>query len=598
MSMNLNLGVIGNCIYNALINDKGQMVWCCMPRFDGDPVFNALLQDGGINDEDRQGLFSVDLEDLVTTEQFYKTNTAILVTRLTDARGGAIEITDFAPRFRQYGRMYRPIAIVRKIRSIAGTPRIRIRVRPTFEYGAVAPECTHGSNHIRYVGPRYAFRLTTDAPLIYVLNETWFHAEEPLTLFLGPDETWTRSVTEATDEYLAKTEQHWKEWARHLALPLEWQQQVIRSAITLKLCWYEETGAIIAAMTTSIPESVDSGRNWDYRYCWLRDAYYVVQSLNRLGVIDIMESYLVYLRNLAGIVEDRHLKPVYGIDLAGDLTEHTVDSLPGYRGMGPVRRGNQAHEHLQHDVYGQVVLSAAQAFFDERILRPMRESDYVMLETVADKAFEVHDQPDASLWELRTKSRVHTYSSVMCWAACDRMSKIAQHLGKSDPSVFWRERASVIKKKVDAEAFNSELGSFTSAFGGDEIDASLLQLAPLGFVEGGDPRYIGTVAVIERELLHDGHLFRYVAADDFGKPRNAFNVCTFWYIEALHALGRTDDARSIFNGMLEATNHLGLLSEDFDVKKREMWGNFPQTYSLVGIINAAMLLSRPWGSVL
>ena len=597
MKADLNLGVIGNCAYNALIDEKARVVWCCLPRFDGDPVFCDLLRNGAAGDEPH-GVFEIEVEGLVKTEQSYIPNTAVLVTRLTDGQGRSLEVVDFAPRFNQFGRRYRPTALMRILRPVEGSPLLRIRLRPSFDYGAVKPSITHGSNHIRYVSPDLTLRLTTNAPITYILNDTPFYLENQIALFLGPDETLTRPVAEAADEFLASTLAYWQEWVRHLAIPLDYQDAVIRAAITLKLCFFEETGAIIAAMTTSIPESADSGRNWDYRYCWVRDAFFVVRALNRLGAIDIMEGYLRYLRNLIGAADGGHLQPVFGIGLEKQLTEREVTSLQGYRGMGPVRVGNQAYEHLQHDVYGQVVLSNAQAFFDQRLLRTLDENDFHQLEKVGERAFALHDQPDAGLWELRTMSKVHTFSSLMCWAACDRLAKIAVHLGLGERAEYWRRRAETVHKVICDEAWNEERQMFADAFGGADPDASMLLMTDVDFLNADDPRFAGTVAAVEKALLRGTHMFRYAAADDFGRPENAFNICTFWYIEALAEMGRHDDARRIFDSMLACRNHAGLLSEDIDPSSNELWGNYPQTYSLVGIINGAMRLSRAWEDVL
>ena len=399
----LDLGVVGNCAFAALIDRRGGVAWACMPRLDGDPLFAGLLEGGA--PEDERSRFDIEIEGFDASRQGYIENTPVLVTVLRDRGGRALEITDFAPRFTQFGRRYRPMTLVRVLRPVEGQPRIRIRIRPRFGDARRPAEVTHGSNHIRYVGSDLAVRLTTDAPLAYILDESWFYLEEPLTLFLGPDESLTRPVGETGRDFLNATSAYWREWVRHLHLPLEWQEAVIRAAITLKLCWFEETGAIIAAMTTSVPEAPHSGRNWDYRYCWVRDAYYVIRALNELGAVDILESYLRYVRNLVGAANGGHIQPVSGIDLRQALPERTAVALPGYRGMGPVRFGNDAWRHVQHDVYGQVVLSNAQAFFDRRLMRPMDERDFARLEQVGERAFQVHREPDAGLWELRTRAR-------------------------------------------------------------------------------------------------------------------------------------------------------------------------------------------------
>ena len=593
----LELGVIGNCVFSALIDAGGRICWSCWPRFDGDPVFCDLLN-GGQEGAAQIGYYEVVLDGKTRAEQTYVKNTAVLTTRLFDGAGNGIEITDFAPRFEQYGRMFRPTTIVRMIRPIAGVPRITIRLLPGFGYGSLAPEITHGSNHIRYVGPDWTMRLTTDAPPSYLLDGSAFILQEPVALILGPDEIVTRGVADLSREFLEQTVSYWQEWVRQLYLPLEWQDAVIRAAITLKLCSFEETGAIIAAMTTSVPEFADSGRNWDYRYCWLRDAFFVVRALNRLGTVGAMENYLRYLTNIIAAADGGHLQPVYGLALESRLSERTVDSLTGYRGMAPVRVGNLAYEHLQHDVYGDVVLAVTQAFFDKRIRRSPDLQYFRQLEAVGEQAFRLHDQPDAGMWELRTRARIHTSSSLMCWAACDRLAKIAGHIGLPDRQRTWTERADQIHRTICDRAWNSEVGSFVESFESQDIDASLLLMAEVGFIEPTDERFQATVRAVEQRLRHGNHIMRYHAPDDFGSPKTAFNFCTLWYVEALDMMGRKDEAREIFEEVLACRTSLGLLSEDLDVESGELWGNFPQTYSLVGIINCAMRLSRSWVEVL
>jgi GH15 family glucan-1,4-alpha-glucosidase len=593
-SSSLNLGVIGNCAIGALLDADARLVWCCLPRFDGDPVFHALLG-GAAEPAQQQGYWSFELEGQVRSEQAYRDNTAMLVTRLFDGSGGAVEVVDFAPRFSARGRNFRPLQLVRRLRPLAGAPRLRVRLRPRFNYGAEAPQITHGSNHVRYVGQQRTLRLTTNAPIAYVLAETAFLLEEPVSFLLGPDETLREGVEQIAAEFEEATERHWREWVRRLSLPLEWQDAVIRCAITLKLCTFEETGAIVAALTTSIPEAPGTQRNWDYRYCWLRDAYFVVRALNRLSEVETMEHYLRYLANL--IVEPRaaeHLQPVFGIGLERDLAEHEAQHLPGYRGMAPVRIGNQAYQHFQHDVYGNVVLAYSQAFFDRRLLRPAGGVEFARLEGMGERAYAVHNTPDAGMWELRTRARVHTSSALMCWAACDRLAKIAAHLGFTDRAALWRRRAGEIRSAIETLAWNSELGSFAESFGGRDVEAGLLLMGEVGFLPPQDPRFAGTVAAVERRLKHGDFLYRYHAADDFGAPETAFNVCTFWYIDALIRLQRRDEARELFERWLGHRNHLGLLSEDLHPGSGEHWGNYPQTYSMVGIINVATRLSRPW----
>lgn len=586
---NLDLAVVGNCTWGGLIDRVGRLVWGCLPRFDSDPIFCALLGDE-VSDE---GVFSVELLNLVESEQAYVRNTAILRTVLRDAAGGEIEIRDFAPRFRSHGRMFRPTMLVRRIRALSGEPRIRIVLRPRCNYGADRPTTTRGSNHVRFVMPDVTLRVTTDAPISFMMESTPFVLQRSIEIVLGPDETFASALRPTVNEFEDRTREEWMEWARALSLPFEWQDAVIRSAIALKLCSFEETGAIVAALTTSIPEAAGTGRNWDYRYCWLRDAYFVIHALNRLGATKTMEGYLGYLTDLVAGANG-HLQPVYGIGLEAELHERTDTALVGYRGMGPVRVGNQAYEHIQNDVYGSVVLASTQPFFDQRLLHPGGDQLFELLERVGDLALGCWDKPDAGLWEYRTRSQVHTFSAVMSWAACDRLARIAAHLGRKADSIRWRKAAQRIKKAVLERAWSPKLNSFTEAFGNETVDASLLLMAELGFVSPDDPRYTGTLAAVERDLRRGDHLMRYVDADDFGVPQNAFNICTFWYIGALSRVGRRDEARGLFENMLACRNSTGFLSEDLDVQSGQLWGNFPQTYSMVGLINSAMLLSRSW----
>lgn len=590
----LDLAMIGNCSFAGLINKMGTVVWCCLPRFDGDPVFHSLL---GTRGEDGDGSFSIELNGAIRSEQEYQPNTAIVKTRLYDGNGNAIEISDFAPRFTTKGRMFRPNAIVRRVRPLAGHPRIRVRCRPRFAWGKRVPDMTFGSNHIRWVGNGMALRMTTNASVTYVREETPFLLDGPLSFYLGPDESLIDHPEHLCRDFEENTAVYWRRWTRRLGLPLEYQEAVIRAAITLKLCTYEETGAIVAAATTSIPEADGTERNWDYRYCWLRDAFFVIRALNSLSEMETMEHYLRYLNNIVAVTNGGYVQPLFGIGLEEKLVEQIVD-LPGYRGNSPVRVGNQAYEHFQHDVYGNIVLGAAQAYFDKRLLHQPGLDDFRRLEKVGERAFAMHDQPDAGMWELRTRARIHTSSSLMCWAACDRLTKIAHQFGLTDRSAYWRDRANTIRAAICERGWNEKRGAFVESFEGSDLDAGLLLMAEVGFLPANDPRFIATVDKIGESLRHGNHLFRYHAADDFGKPENAFNICTFWYIDALARIGRTDEAQEIYETMLSCRNHVGLLSEDTIPSTGELWGNFPQTYSMVGIINGAMRLSKGWESVI
>ncbi|MCF8709719.1 glycoside hydrolase family 15 protein [Rhizorhapis sp. SPR117] len=574
------------------------MIWACLPRVDGDPIFSALLTDDDFADPEARGYWSIELEDVASVTQEYIRNTPILRTRQTDMHGNIVEMLDFCPRFKQKGRIYRPVAFARIVRPIAGSPRIRIRLRPCSDWGEEKVEVRYGSNHIRIPHSAMPMRLSTDAPIGLISQESPFRLERDMHFFLGPDESFSDTLRPAVERMLDDTIAEWQHWVRGLATPPEWQDVVIRCAITLKLCQYEETGAIVAALTTSIPEHADSGRNWDYRYCWLRDAYYTVEALNRLGALDVLEGYLAYLRNIVDGARDTdsggHIQPLYDVRGNPRLDEREAKALPGYRGMGPVRVGNQAYEQIQHDAYGQVVLSSVQSYIDQRLYRMSGQEDFIALEEVGERAWNVYDKADAGLWELRTRARVHTYSAVMCWAACDRLAHAARALGLYDREAHWGERAITMKRKILSKAWRPDSATLSAEFEGDTADASLLQLLDLRFMNADDPQFLGTLNAIERELRRGSSMLRYSAPDDFGEPVTAFNICTFWLIEALYLTGRKEEARDLFNEMLDRRTAAGLLSEDIDTVTGELWGNYPQTYSLVGIINCAVLLSKPW----
>ncbi len=592
----LDLALVGNGSVGALVAADGRIVWCCLPRFDSPPVFDALLNSGqGLP---AAGSFAIELEGLARHEQAYDAGTAVLRTRLWDAQGQGLEICDFAPRFMHHDRMFRPAQLVRRVRPLAGHPRIRVRLLPQGDWGSTAALVTRGSHHLRYVLPDITLRLNTSAPLTYVADGTAFELAGELSFLLGPDETLTGGIDETASDFEARTRLHWQHWTRRLGVPLQWQDAVIRAAITLKLCQYEDTGAIVAALTTSIPEAPDSGRNWDYRFCWLRDAFFVVRALNSLSEMGTMEGYLQWLYNVVRSADGGHVQPMYGIGLERALPESIVAQAAGYRGMGPVRVGNQAHEHFQHDVYGSIVLGAAQAFHDHRLFRRGSADDFAALELMGEQAWALHDKPDAGIWELRTRARVHTSSVLMCWAACDRLARIAHALQLQPRATLWTQRAAHIRELILSRAWHAGRGAFVESLDGEYLDASVLLMAEVGFLPGRDPRFVSTVDRLV-ETLCDGHYMRrYEAADDFGRPEVAFNVCSFWLVDALARIGRREQALEAFEALLAARNPVGLLSEDLAPASGTLWGNFPQTYSMVGIVNGAMRLSAPWDSVI
>jgi GH15 family glucan-1,4-alpha-glucosidase len=595
MNESLDLAVIGNCQVSALVDEMARIVWMCLPRPDGDPVFCSLLGGGPPGAE---GTFAVQLSGATASTRRYLPNTAILETVISDGNGNSVRITDFCPRFRARERMFRPVGLVRIIEPLAGRPLVCLHLEPARDNGCAQPEIAWGSSHVRFTSSGYAYRVTTDASVQAIVEQREFVLDRQLTMILGPDESLEESVSRVGRQFFEDTADYWRDWVRGLAIPFEWQEEVIRAAITLKLCTYEDTGAVLAALTTSIPESTGSTRNWDYRYCWLRDAYFVIRALNRLGATRTMESYLHFMDNVVAGAHATGIQPLYSITGQPLAAERVAACLPGYRGMGPVRIGNQAHEQMQHDVYGSLILALTQTFFDRRIANPGDRALFARLERFGERAVTVYDKPDAGIWEYRGRQRPHTFSAVMCWAAADRLARVAGELALGDRRELWRDRADSMREHILEAAWNQDIGAFTGAFGHPALDASVLLLAELGFVEAKDPRFVSTVEAIERDLKEGLLLMRYREPDDFGEPETAFTVCSFWYISALASIGRRDEARDLFEHILARRNSMGLLSEDIDPRTGELWGNFPQTYSMVGIVDCALRLSRSWEEAL
>jgi GH15 family glucan-1,4-alpha-glucosidase len=595
MSSGMDYGVIGNCQVAALIDAQARMVWACLPRPDGDPVFSALLQkDGG---DSEQGVFAIDMIDLTRSEQTYLRNSAIIETRLYDSHGGSLRILDFAPRFRSRGRVFRPMMFVRSVEPLAGRPTLRLRLRPTGGFGERCEPGISGSHHIRFAADGLNYRVTTDASLAALIEDRQVVLEQPLHFVIGPDETLQESPAALASEFLGATLSYWQEWVRTLAVPADWQEAVIRAAITLKLCTYEDTGAVLAALTTSIPEAPNSTRNWDYRYCWLRDSYFVVQTLNRLGATRTMEAYLHFIDHILASSSADSLQPLYGISGDPHAEEKISRSLAGYRGMGPVRFGNLAAEQVQHDVYGSVILAATQLFFDHRLVRSGDQTLLERLYRLGKRAVATFEVPDAGPWEFRGKLQRHTFSAAISWAGCDRLARIANRVGDAIAAREWTAHAEHMREEILRGAWSEERQAFTSAFGNRDLDATTLLLPELGLIPATDPRFLKTLERIGQELCSGDLVFRYKHADDFGAPENAFTICAFWYVNALAAAGRLEEARERFSRLLERRNPLGLLSEDIAPATGELWGNFPQTYSMVGVIGSALRLSRSWEEI-
>ncbi len=583
-----DLGLIGNCQLSALVRRDGAIVWACMPRFDSPPVFASLLDAQG------GGAFTVGPADGRQGTQRYLPNTNVLETTF-DGPDGAFRVLDLAPRYFQYDRSFRPTKLLRIVEPLRGTPRVRVNCDPVLGWGRERPRRELGSHHVAFHGYDSELRLTTDAPLSY-LDGHPFGLSERRHFVLAWGAPVEESLAPLCERFLRETIRYWRQWVKHCEIPLIFQEEVIRSALTLKLHCFEDTGAIAAALTTSLPEAPGSGRTWDYRYCWLRDASYALGAFRLLGHFEEREQFLHYLLNVASSAPELELAPLYRIDGKDDLTEQLLPDWPGYLGEGPVRIGNGAATHKQHDVYGEMVLALAPLFLDARFREQVTPAVLDLVARLADKAISVAGQPDAGIWEYRAGWRPQTFSSLMCWAAADRMARIAHQHRPADAPRF-AAAAEKIRQEILTRAIDPTRGCLVADYGGTEVDAALLQAVSLRLLPEGDPRLHATVDAIGRDLAHDGWLRRYRTRDDFGVPSVAFMLCTFWQIEALAKLGRADEARRVLEATRQVDAPLGLLAEDLDPASRAMWGNFPQAYSHVGLIHAAFSASPRWSEL-
>ena len=590
-------GLVGNCHTSALIGLNGSVEWMCAPRPDSPPVFGRLLDPDG-------GHFSITsplASSGLTSEQRYLPNTNILQTTVTLPNGDAFQITDFCPRFEQYGRIYRPAALFRMVEPLQGTPAIQVSCRPVSGWDKTPVHPVRGSNHLRYEIRGDVLRLLTNMPLTYLCEDVPVALTHKLYFGL----TWGLGIEDdlikVTHDFLEQTTRYWRTWVKSCSVPLLYQQAVIRSALALKLHCFEDTGAILAALTTSLPEQPDGQRNWDYRFCWLRDAYFALTAFHNLGHFEEMEAFLKFLLNIAHTHEhssDR-LRPVYTLSQGLPLPETEHANWSGYQSSRPVRSHNQAAEHVQNDAYAEMILTFTPIFFDERYVDLRTRDLDALLAHLAKLCVRSIGQPDAGLWEIRNGWQEHSFTNLLCWAGLERLERIKQagHL----PSVSIGLTAGRIQAE-DALLRAVREGAVRNGPTDPSFDAALAQLPILGYPNR--PLCEATVMHIARELSlrhggeETGFFYRYVRNDDFGKPEGAFVICSFWIAQALARLGCMEEARTILQRVLGAANHVGLLSEHFIPSTKTQCGNFPQAYSHVGLINAAFAVSPPWSDVL
>lgn len=578
-----NSGIIGNCAVVAHVHNDTNISWLCLPRFDSDFVF------GGMLDKKKGGEFSILPDGDFTTTQYYLENTNVLVTEMQET-GGSYRVTDFAPRFSLYERYFRPLMLIRKIEPLSGQPRIKVTCKPVGEYGSKELQPLLGSNHIDFSGLGQPLRLTTNFSLNYVLNEQFMVLNETMYLVLTYGIPLEAPLEITVEDFLKRTVSYWREWIKTTGISNMYQQQVIRSSLALKLHQYEDTGAIIASSTTSLPETPMEGRNWDYRYCWLRDAYYILNAFNNIGHFEEAEHYAHFIANLA-LKDNYRYDPLYTIVGSSKMDEIEIP-LEGYLGNKPVHIGNKASVQIQNDSYGQVLLSLLPLYTDKRFTFAERPDSSTWLESILDKIERTTDEKDAGIWEFRNITQHHCYTNLFQWAGCKAAIKMARHIGNE---VLAAKAAFLLEKAVEKieACYDEERKVYTQAMGTKNLDASTLQLILMNYLDPSSDRAKNHLKAVENELrATNGLFYRYIHEDDFGKPQTTFLFTAFWYVEALACVGRVTEAMEQFEKLMRYSNHLGLLSEDVNALDGSQWGNFPQAYSHVGLMNAAHRIAK------
>jgi len=585
---NLNYGIIGNCRSAALVSETGSIDWACLPEFDSSSVFAKLL------DTEKGGSFEIIVAPEYTIQQRYKKHTAILITTFSNGKD-VFELFDFMPRYYKEGNTYNaPPEIIRYVKHISGKPRFKVLYQPKLEY-ALGQTTT-------YVKEYFIVSLTQGEKFDTVFLYTSFDKEavvegkeQEITqdgyFLLGYNEKIFLPSRRKVYLELERTKVYWLNWSNKTPNYEKYNAQISRSAITLKLLTYNKSGAVLAAATTSLPETIGEVRNWDYRFCWIRDASMVIKVMTDLGHENVARRYLQFIVDLIPD-KDEKLQIMYGINKEKILTETTLDHLSGYQGSKPVRIGNAAYKQRQNDIYGilmEVVYEQLHKFSTDI---ENGEELWGITKGIVWIVSRHWQEPDKGIWEFRTEDRHFTFSKVLCWVAIDRAIKVARIFRKERKIAKWSLLEKAIKKDIMDHAWNQEVKAFTQSYGSPNLDASVLLMESYGFIEARDPKFVSTVKAIEKELSNDGLLYRYKNEDDFGLPSSSFTICTFWFINSLFKIGEEKKAMDLFDQLLSYSNHLGLFSEDIDFKTKRLLGNFPQAYSHLALIECAINFSK------
>lgn len=585
---NLDYGIIGNCRSAALISKTGSIDWCCLPQFDSPSVFGKLL------DKNIGGTFSFSVNNNYEITQHYLDNTVILVTRFDNGKD-CFEIRDFMPRYAKgYDNYHSPPEFIRYIKYISGKPKFKIIYDPKLEYAKGVTNNYIKDDFIVSLTTSEAFDslfMYTDLDKQKVLNQNEIIITSDHYFLIGYNEKlFQPNIKSILIEY-ERTKVYWLNWMERTPSYKRYNAHIARSAMTLKLLSFEKSGAILAAATTSLPETIGEVRNWDYRFCWIRDASMVVKVILQLGHKKIAKKYLDFIISLI-TDKDEKLQIMYGINGEKKLTEVILDHLSGYENSSPVRIGNAAYKQKQNDIYGILMDVIYQLLINFKNDIENGEDLWGITKSIVWVVNKHWHEPDKGIWEFRSEDQHFTFSKILCWTAIDKAIKVAHMLGRTSKIIRWTKLEERIRKDIMDNAWSESTQAFTQAYGSNDLDASVLLMEPYGFIDAKHPKYIKTVKAIERELSHDGLLFRYKNKDDFGIPSSSFTICTFWFINSLYKIGEEQKAIKQFDKLLNYSNHLGLFSEDLDFKTKRLLGNFPQAYSHLALIETAINLSK------
>ncbi len=584
---NLNYGVIGNCKSGALVTQDGNIEWCCLPEFNSSSVFAQIL------DKNKGGSFSIIPEEGTEITQKYVNRTNILRTRFRKGEN-IFDVFDFMPRYVNGNQQhYSPPDIIRFFQLVSGKPKFRVKYDPRLEYGANPTFNVLEENYIASwtkTGVYDSLYMYTGFDRQKVLNGEELEMLDDAYFLVSYNQKLLHQDIERIKLQFERTKVYWLDWSEKTRKFAEYNEEINRSALVLKLLSYDKSGAVLAALTTSLPENVGEVRNWDYRFCWIRDASMMIKVMTALGHLNVAFRFLKFITELIPD-KDEKIQIMYGINGEKKLTEYVLDHFEGYEKSAPVRIGNAAYKQKQNDIYGILMDVIYQHFKLYKVTVAMSEELWTIVRSIVKIVEKNWKKTDRGIWELRTEQKHFTFSKVLCWVAIDRAVKIAQLVNMETTSKAWKLLRDEIKADIIKNAWNEKLQSFTQYYGSSELDASNLLIESYGFLPATDERYVKTVKATKKHLMYNGLMYRYKNKDDFGLPTSSFTICSFWMINSLFKIGEKAEAKEMFAKLLSYSNHLGLFSEDIDFESKRLLGNFPQAYSHLALIETAINLS-------